>query len=281
MKRALQLLFLLVNLAGCSHLIFQPSKGHYPVPDNLNIERQDHYFPSSDKLTLHGWFIPAVSESKNNPTIIFLHGNAQNISSHLRSVWWLPHEGYNVFMFDYRGYGYSQGEATTDGLHQDVHAAMKYVFTQLPINKDKVLIYGQSLGGALAITATPQSEYFSQVRGVIIEGTFSSYRRVAREALGSWWLTWAFQWPLSFTITDKHRPIDQISSISPKPLLIIHGAEDKVIHPQHSHDLLKAAKQPKQFWLVENAGHNNVLEGKTARKEFLNYLRSLFKLSKN
>ncbi len=160
-------------------------------------------------------------------------------------------------------------------MHQDVRAAMDYLFTELPIDRDRVVVYGQSLGGSLAITASPQSEYFSRVRGVIVEGAFTSYRLVAREALSKWWLTWAFQWPLSFTISDNYRPIDVISKISPKPLLIIQGADDKVIEPHHSQDLFEAAQQPKQRWVVENAGHNNALAGETARMEFLAYLANL------
>lgn len=275
MKRIVLILFFLLSLSGCNTLIFQPDKGHYPIPDDLGIERQDHFFRTADNLLLHGWFIPAVNQQTANGTIFFLHGNAQNVSTHLRAVWWLPHYGYNVFIFDYRGYGHSQGEPTLDGLHQDVKAAMNYLFTELPVDKNKVVIYGQSLGGSLAITASPQSEYFSRVRGVIVEGAFTSYRLVAREALDKWWLTWAFQWPLSLTISDDYRPIDVIAEISPKPLLIIQGAEDKVIESHHSLDLFRAAQQPKQRWVVENAGHNNALGGETARREFLDYLANL------
>ena len=275
MKHHLLPLFFLLGLTGCSHLIFQPEKNFYPIPDDLGVERQDHFFRNADNLLLHGWFIPSVTESAKG-TIFYLHGNAQNVSTHLRSIWWLPHHGYNIFMFDYRGYGRSQGEATLEGLHQDVSAAMSYVFTKLPINKDNVVIYGQSLGGALAITASPQSEHFPKVSGIIIEGAFTSYRRVAREALDAWWLTWAFQWPLSYMITDAYRPIDAIASISPKPILIIHGAEDQVINLRHGQELFEAAKQPKEHWVIDNAGHNNVLERETTRRELLNYLQKLF-----
>jgi len=274
MKRIILLLVVLLCLSGCNSLIFQPEKTHYPIPEDLGIQREDQFFSTRDGLILHGWFIPAV-KSPAKATIFYLHGNAQNISTHLRAVWWLPHYGYNVFMFDYRGYGYSQGEPSLAGLHQDVLAAMDYLFTKLPVDKDRVIIYGQSLGASLAITATPRSRFFHQVRGVIVEGAFTSYRLVAREAMDKWWLTWAFQWPLSFTISDEYRPIDAIASISPKPLLIIQGADDMVIERHHSKDLFDAAKQPKQRWIVKGAGHNNAMQGETARKEFLAYLASL------
>lgn len=277
MKRHLLPFLFLLGLTGCSHLIFHPDKNFYPIPDDLGIEREDHFFRNADNLLLHGWFIPSVTKSDKG-TVFFLHGNAQNVSTHLRATWWLPHYGYNVFMFDYRGYGRSQGKATLEGLHQDVSAAMNYVFTKLPIDKDKVVIYGQSLGGSLAITASPQSKHFPRISGVIVEGAFTSYRRVAREALDAWWLTWAFQWPLSYAITDKYRPIDTIASISPKPILIIQGAEDQVINLKHGQELYEAAKQPKQHWVVEKAGHNNALEGETARKELLDYLQKLFQM---
>lgn len=274
MTRRLLLLSLLVSLGGCNHLIFHPEQAHYPIPDNLGIERQDHFFRTSDNQLLHGWFIPAV-DSPPRGTVLFLHGNAQNISTHLRAVWWLPHHGYNLFMFDYRGYGHSPGEPSLAGLHRDVPAAMDYLFNALPIDPDRVVVYGQSLGGSLAITAAPQSEYFPQVRGVIAEGAFTSYREVAREALGNWWLTWPLQYPLSLTISDDYRPIDTVADISPVPLLLIQGANDQVIRLRHGEELFNAAQQPRQRWVVDHAGHNNALSGETARREFLDYLARL------
>lgn len=269
-------LFVLLSglLSGCSGLIFHPEKAHYPIPDDLGIERQDTFFRTPDNLLLHGWFIPAVKQPAK-ATIFYLHGNAQNVSTHLGAVWWLPHYGYNVFLFDYRGYGHSQGEPSLAGLHSDVSTAMDYLFTRLPIQPDKVIIYGQSLGGSLAITATRPSPHFDKIRGVIVEGAFTSYQIVAREALDAWWLTWALQRPLSLTISDEYRPIDAISRISPKPLLIIQGQNDQVIAAHHGRDLFEMARQPKQLWIVENAGHNNALTGETARREFLDYLDTL------
>lgn len=276
MIRLLLLIPLIVTLLGCNHLIFHPEEAHYPIPDELGIERQDHFFRTSDDRLLHGWFIPAV-DTPAKGTIFFLHGNAQNISTHLRAVWWLPHQGYNLFMFDYRGYGHSLGEPSLPGLHRDVPAAMAYLFNELPIDPDRVVVYGQSLGGSLALTAAPRSPFFTQVRGVIAEGAFTSYREVAREALGNWWLTWPLQYPLSLTISDDYRPIDAVAEISPVPLLLIQGANDQVIRLHHGEELFAAAQQPKQRWVVEHAGHNNALSGETARREFLDYLDDLLK----
>ncbi|MDR9435359.1 MAG: alpha/beta hydrolase [Thiohalophilus sp.] len=267
----------LLLLGGCNHLVFHPEKPHYPIPEDLGIDRQAHFFRTPDDLLLHGWFIPAVDAEPARGTVFFLHGNAQNISTHLRAVWWLPHYGYNVFLFDYRGFGHSQGKPSLEGLHRDVPAALDYLFTELPVDPNRVVVYGQSLGASLAITAAPQSDYFAQVQGVIAEGAFTSYRVVAREALGNWWLTWPLQYPLSLTISDDYRPIDTVDDISPVPLLLIQGANDAVISPHHGEDLFNAAQQPKQRWVVEQAGHNNALSSETARREFLDYLDSLLK----
>lgn len=278
MRQLWQILPLLAMLGGCNHLIFHPQKAHYPIPEDLGIELQAHFFRTPDDLLLHGWFLPAVDKSepkKARGTVFFLHGNAQNISTHLRAVWWLPHYGYNVFLFDYRGFGHSQGEPSLEGLHRDVPAALNYLFTRLPVDSERVVIYGQSLGASLAITAAPRSERFDQVQAMVIEGAFTGYRQVAREALGNWWLTWALQWPLSYTITDQFRPIDHIAAISPVPLLIIQGANDQVIAAHHSRDLFAAAEPPKQRWVVEQAGHNNALAGETARRKFLDYLAGI------
>ena len=113
---------LLLLISGCTHLIFQPLKPHLIDPAQHGIVAEEHYFTTKDKVRLHGWLLPAQGESRG--TLLFLHGNAENISTHIRSVWWLPKHGYNVFLFDYRGYGRSEGNPTLDGSLLDLRAAM-------------------------------------------------------------------------------------------------------------------------------------------------------------
>lgn len=221
---------------------------------HLEIKIEDVWFKSRDGTTLHGWYLPN-QVGKTKGTILFLHGNAENISTHIKVVWWFPRTGYNVFLPDYRGYGFSEGEPDLEGVHDDVQAAMAYLLARKEVSRNNLVLYGHSMGGAIAITSLADSIYRDRFNALVLEGTFTSYRTVAREALGHLWLTWLFQYPLSWTIRDDYRPIDAIPRISPIPLLIAHGERDRIIGIHHGKQLFAAAREPKTFWRMSDGAH--------------------------
>lgn len=270
MKRILSLIFLLLMLSGCSSLIFMPEKKTYVTPAMLGLKSEDVYFHSG-KYVLHGWWLHANGTPKG--TVLFLHGNAENISTHIASVYWLPAHGYDVFLFDYRGYGLSGGKPDLPGIHQDYAAALDYLFHRADANKTNVFVFGQSLGAAVVLVGTDSSPYKSRLRAVIAEGAFSSYRRVAREMFGRFWLTWLFQWPLSLTINDDYRPIDHIAGISPTPVLLIHSEQDEIIPFHHALDLFAAAHEPKTLWIVKNMAHIQTFTKPKYQQKLLVYLQ--------
>lgn len=240
---------------GCSSVFFYPDQVTYITPDRLNLEYDDVYLDTPDGETLHGWWLPATSEPKG--TVYFLHGNAQNISSHLMNVAWLPEKHYNVFLIDYRGYGRSTGAPDIEGTLHDAEAGLRWLVNQPDVQNQPLFLLGQSLGGALGTALA--SEWVKRdeqppLNGVILDGTFSGFRAIAREKLGDFWLTWPLQIPLSWTITDEYEAYERIADISPVPVMVIHSVRDGIIPFHHGERLFEAAKEPKEF-LRTDTGH--------------------------
>lgn len=257
-------------LAGCTSLLFYPTREHVLTPQVIGLDYRDVEFCAADGVRLHGWFLPAKDVAKG--TILFVHGNAENISTHIASVAWLPSQGYNVFLFDYRGFGSSAGEPDLDGLHRDTMAAIEKTFALEGTDPHRIAVFGQSLGGSVAISSLVRSPRRTQVRGLIVEGAFSSYRRIAREKLAEFEPTWLLQVPLSFTIDNRYHPEDDIAGISPVPVLIVHGAEDRIVAPSHAEDLFDHARAPKALWLVPGASHIQAFHLSETRERLLSYL---------
>ncbi|WP_166257786.1 alpha/beta hydrolase [Marinobacter salicampi] len=242
------LLALAVLQGGCTNLFFYPDSHVYITPDRLDLEYQDVFVDTPEGETLHGWWLPAQGKSKGQ--VYFLHGNAQNISSHIMNVAWLPGAGYDVFAIDYRGYGRSTGEPSLEGVLHDAESGLRWLVEAHGEEDTPVYLLGQSLGGALALMLASewnQGEETPELAALILDGTFSGFRTIAREKLSAFWLTWPLQAPLSWTINDDYEGTDHIADISPTPLLIIHSTRDSIIPLHHGTRLYEAAEAPKQF----------------------------------
>lgn len=257
--------------AGCTSLLFYPTHDYVITPDVIGLAYRDIDFTAADGVRLHGWFLPATGEPQG--TILFVHGNAENISTHIASVAWLPAQGFNVLMFDYRGFGLSEGEPTLDGLHLDTVAALDTVFTEPGVDPTRVAVFGQSLGGSVAIASLVRSPHRRDVRALIVEGAFSSYRGIAQEKLAEFWMTWPLQIPLSFTIDNRYKPLEAIAEVSPTPVLIVHGAVDRIVDPGHAQALYAAAGPPKALWLITGASHIQAFQSAPTRQRLVDYLK--------
>lgn len=262
---------LLLNI-GCTSMFFYPEKGLRDNPVLQKFPHSDIYFTASDGVKLHGWFFKTQKSSLG--TILFIHGNAENISTHVNGVLWLVKEGYDVFAFDYRGYGRSQGKPTIEGVHLDSEAALELVLSLPDANKDRVFVLGQSIGGAIAVYTVANFPHKERIKGLIIESGFSDYRRIAREKLGDLFLTWPLQYPLSFLFDNRYSPEKQIRKISPLPLLFLHTEEDKIVPSHHSSILYKEAGEPKEIWITKGNGHVMSFADDDTRKRFLEYLKN-------
>ena len=268
-KELQQILFylgVLICLSGCTSYFFQPLKQHIVSPDDYKINYQDIYFKSIDDLNLHGWWFPADGDSK--AVIVFLHGNYGNISVHANAAYWLTQYKYDVFIFDYRGYGKSEGIPLLHGALSDIERAIGFAVEKKPKNK-KIFVIGQSLGASMGIYAISQTK--EKIDGAIFLSPFSDYREISREVLSKYWLTWALQWPLSFTIDNDYRPLDYVSVISPVPTLFLYSDADEVIPSSQTRALFEATEQPKA--IEELVGlHNTILDIQLNRDVIVKYL---------
>ncbi|HQR19406.1 MAG TPA: alpha/beta hydrolase [Burkholderiaceae bacterium] len=230
---------------------FYPDAVQYAAPGQFGLRSEDVWLHAPDGSKLHGWFLPAQGAAKG--TVLHLHGNAANISNHLPLVAWLPGEGYNVLLVDYRGFGRSQGQPSLDGVVDDAAAALAYLRTRSDVDAGRLIVLGQSLGGATALRLLARDA--AGVRLAIIDSAFASYRQIAREAMmGSVVLVPAIPLVLPALPGDDKDPIVALKSVG-VPLVFVHGTRDAVIGHDHSVQLHAAARAPKELWTVEGADH--------------------------
>lgn len=241
-------------LGGCvSPLFYQPSRRLYQTPADVGLPFEEASFRSADGTPLHGWFLPARGRARG--TVIHFHGNAQNMSAHFRFVDWLPGEGFNVFVFDYRGYGHSGGTPDRRGLVEDGRAAIRYVRSRPDVDTNRIVVLAQSLGGANAVVALATLRA-AGVRAVALESTFSSYRAIVRDKIALIPVLAWLRGPLSYVlVSNRYSPDAYIARLAPMPVLLLHGTADPVVPYRHAGRLFDAAAPPKDLWTLEGAGH--------------------------
>lgn len=264
-KRVYQLLvsISMVMLCGCSALLFYPQREHIPNPVAQRFNPQDIFFPSGDGEMLHGWFFKA-SQAKG--TVLVFHGNAENISTHVNGVLWLVQEGFNLFIIDYRGYGRSTGKPDLDGVHRDGLAAYARLLTLPGIDPDRVVLLGQSIGGSVATYVAAVAPQREHVRLLVLDSAFFSYREIAREKLAGFFLTWPFQYPLSWLFNDNYSSSRRLGQVT-APLVIIHDRTDTIVPFHHAEQLYAVCRSQRELWTTSGFGHiSSFADGKIRQR---------------
>jgi hypothetical protein len=267
----------LLCLSACTRLVFQPSQALFQNPRQLGLSYQDVTFNSADGTKLHGWFFPAQTRPVKG-TFVQVHGNAENISTHFASLVWVIKHGYHLWTFDYRGYGQSAGQVSMKGVLEDVGAAIREARALSNAHgSGPLILYGQSLGGALLLYTVGTLADREAIAVVIVDSAFTSYQTLAREMLARSWLTFVLQ-PLAYIlISDRYAPKHVVANISPLPLLIIHGDRDGIVPWPYGRAIYEQAKAPKWFWKLPGVGHIQAMSAQhrghqQALLEFLDHL---------
>ncbi len=269
------LLLVICALPGCNSLIFQPSKNLISNPAQLGLRYESVSFKSLDSTQLHAWWLPADGVAIG--TVYFLHGNAQNISTHINSVAWLPRQGYQVFLLDYRGFGQSNGEANIPEVLNDIKAGIQWLSVKPEVADKPLYLLGQSLGASLGGYAVGSSpEYLKHFDAIVLDAGFTGFKKLSSDITSRNWLTWPFQKPIKWLMPNNYELINVIANISPTPLLIIHGNQDKIIPFQHGQMLYDTAQKPRV--LIEyDGGHIETFESATLRQYLLEFFWSVNK----
>jgi fermentation-respiration switch protein FrsA (DUF1100 family) len=258
--KLLVVLALSVLAAGCVEgPFFHPDRVDYGSPRALGLAATDVHIEAPDGSRLHGWWLPARGSAK--ASVLHLHGNAANVSNHLPLVAWLPAANYHVLMLDYRGFGRSEGRPSLHGVVEDARAALAWMRRH---GHRPIVVLGQSLGAATALRAVAADA--SDVKLVIADSGFASYRGIARDALGP--LRWAAEPALRALPGPAHDPVTA-AAVLPVPLLVVHGTGDGVIPLHHGRALHGAAREPKQWLQVEHGEHLDALAREPVRRAVL------------
>ncbi len=258
-------------IAGCESLFFWPSKNLVASPEHFNFSKQDFYFTTEDNIKLHGWKLPSVGESKRG-TIYFLHGNAQNLSYHIANSYWLINEGWEIVTIDYRGYGLSEGEPDISSIQKDASAGYQSILSEHEDNLP-IIVWGQSLGATVAINMVAELPNTDKPQGLIADSAFSSHQKIMQETFGKSWITWLFQYPLSWFVRTDYSPSLHMEQIENVPLLIVHSERDPLINVTHAKELYGLANAPKELWISEQPGHINIWDDLVWREKLACQLR--------
>ncbi len=260
-------------LGGCNGTFFQPDNRRYFTPDEFDLWHEEVEFKSADGTRISGWFLPGREPVLG--TVIHFHGNAANISNHIYAVRWLPPAGYSVLLFDYRGYGASEGSVSREGAIADGVAAINYARGRGDVDASRLIVYGQSLGGALAVNALARAGTRG-VRALVVEGGFASYTEVVRLIMDDTWFLWPFQYPVAyFFFTDHMSPEDALPELAQLPLLVVHGEADQTVPFEAGKQLFDAFPgKDKTLWAIPQLGHMAIFsgEGSPWRNRLLDYL---------
>lgn len=231
----LGLMFLFQN-----KLLFMPSSTMFQTPQNVGLTAEDLWITTEDDVRIHGWYFPNESAEL---VVILSHGNAGNISGRIGIAETLLESGAAVVMYDYRGYGQSEGRPTESGLYKDIEAVVHHLKAEKGYSENDMVMYGRSLGGAVAAYAATQFD----LRGLVLDSAFLNLRAMIRDV-----------YPFVPTALARYRfPTDEyLMQLDGLPIMIMHSPADEIVSYRQGRALYEMIDQPKMF-VDLSGGHND------------------------
>jgi hypothetical protein len=251
-QQVLPRLALLYVLMGCSvewlnnQLIYYPDKDVDATPRSAHLAYEDVTLTTSDGLKLGAWYVPAEGAAG---TVIFCHGNAGNIANRLDIIALLHRAGVNVLIFDYRGYGRSEGKPSEAGTYADAEAAWAYLVDQRDQKPDRIVIHGESLGGSVAAHLASRHT----PAGLVCESTFSDIGELGQQLYP--WL------PVRWLLRVKYATAEYVHAAK-CPVMVIHSRQDDMIPFRHGEAVFAAATGPKRFLVIRGPHNGGMLESR-------------------
>lgn len=252
-----------------SKYIYCPTRQIITTPSNIGLQYKRVILNTADGIKLTGWYIPSAeaaltgtspqrAPAKEPLTVLIFHGNGGNISHNLEVIEFFHNLGYCVFIVDYRGYGESEGRPTEEGTYLDALCCWDYLVTKRKILPQKIVIYGYSLGGAIACWLASRQEVHPGA--LILDSTFTSLEDIAKRLYP--------YLPVRKFLKYRYRTVDYIGSVT-CPVLVIHSKTDDYVPYDHGLRLFEKANKPKEF-LQTYGGH---LDGFVVSREI--YLKKI------
>jgi len=245
----------LLYAAACAYLwkeqrqlIFLPQAVVARTPADVDMEFQEVSVPVGKQSALSGWWLPGDSHQTTEAAVLYLRGNDGNLGQEVDRLRALHRHGFPIFAIDYRGYGRSSGPPPSEAqLYEDAMAAWDYLVGTQGVAPGRIVIYGHSLGGAVA---TELALYRGPACGVVLEATFTSMSEMAR--LEYPWI------PVDWLLRERFDTLSKMGRLD-LPIVFVHGTADDVVPPVMTERLYGAARGDKQLVMVRNAGHERAM----------------------
>ena len=217
-------------------LMYHPSENNYLDENELNHKIEKIKIPSDNELT--AWYF---KKNKSLKTLLFFHGNAGSLENRIYKLNDLSKLDLNYLIVAYRGFSGNKGSPTEQGLYKDARAA-KYWLNLNNISDQNIIVYGESLGTAVAIDLAKDHKF----AGIILESPFTSMLKLSRKYYA--WL------PTGLLLKDKYETDKKINKVF-SPILFLHGRKDKIVPFEMGENLFKKANNPKFSYFVDNDDH--------------------------